>query len=144
MTGATVSARLSQVDRLRLATEILLAYGEVRWSLRRDSLPGVVATLRSAPLASNVGVILLPDPSLDGQRLGDAVVRTLSPVPSAARCLLRSLLLLRLLARRGIHGALVIAVQPNDEAALDAHAWVEIDGRPLLAPAPSYGRLVTL
>lgn len=143
MTVATGTARLSSIERLRLAAEILLAYGRVRWSLRRDSLPGVVATLRSAPPA-NTGVVLLPEPALDGQRLGDAVVRTLSPVPSAARCLMRSLVLLRLLARRGVHGALVIAVQPNQEMALDAHAWVEVDGRPLLTPAPTYGRLVTL
>jgi hypothetical protein len=143
MTGATVTVRLSPVEKLRLAAEILLAYVRVRWSLRRDSLPGVVSTLRSAPPV-HVGVVLLSDPSRDGQRLGDAVVRTLSPVPTAARCLVRSLVLLRLLARRGVHGALVIAVQPNEETALDAHAWVEVDGHPLLAPAPSYGRLVTL
>lgn len=81
-----------------------------------------------------------------GRRTGDelarAVVRVLGLVPGGERCLTRSLVLLRLLARRGIHGDLIIAVRPDERMSLAAHAWVEVDGRPLLAPALEDGRLL--
>jgi hypothetical protein len=55
------------------------------------------------------------------------------------------LVLLRLLARRGVAGSLVIAARPESEDAFEAHAWVEVAGRPVLRTAsPEYGRLVTL
>jgi len=58
---------------------------------------------------------------------------------------MRALVLLSLLARRGTDGTLVIAVLPTGELKLNAHAWIELDGRPLLTPATSeYGRLLTL
>jgi hypothetical protein len=58
---------------------------------------------------------------------------------------MRSLVLLRVLARRGASGSLVIAVRPSEDLTLAAHAWVELDGVPLLAPATAdHGRLVTL
>jgi hypothetical protein len=58
---------------------------------------------------------------------------------------MRSLVLLRLLARRGAAGSLVIAVRPNEDLSLDAHAWVELQDSPLLAPATDdHGRLLTL
>lgn len=73
------------------------------------------------------------------------MVRTLEAMPVDSRCLMRSLVLLRVLARRGVNGSLVIAVRPDELLKLAAHAWVEVDGRPLLAPAgPDHGRLVTL
>jgi Transglutaminase-like superfamily len=140
---AATPAPLSVVNKLRLAAEILSAYGRVRWSLRREKLPRVVAALRDSG-SGRASALPLPDAARDGQRLGAAVVRALSPIPSASRCLMRSLVLLDLLARRGAHGELVIAVQPSGQSPLDAHAWVEVDGRPLLAPAPAYGRLITL
>ena len=81
----------------------------------------------------------------DGARLAAAVVRTLEPLPVDSRCLMRSLVLLRVLSRRGVAGSLVIAVRPEERDRLDAHAWVEVAGRPLLAPAGMQdGRLVTL
>jgi hypothetical protein len=77
--------------------------------------------------------------------LARAVVRTLEAHPVDSRCLMRSLVLLRVLARRGVSGELVIAVRPEVSDTLGAHAWVEVRGEPLLAPAGSeHGRLVTL
>jgi hypothetical protein len=64
-------------------------------------------------------------------------------MPADSRCLMRSLVLTRLLARRGIESRLVISVRPGERFA--AHAWVEHDGVALLpADAPQSERLVTL
>ena len=72
-------------------------------------------------------------------------MRTLEHVPLDSRCLMRSLVLLRVLAARGVDGSLVIAVRPEASERLDAHAWVEVAGEPLLRPGGAeHGRLVTL
>lgn len=142
MKSGASDRELLLIGKLWLAAEIIAVYGRVRWSLWRASVPGVITALR-AP-GRPFGAWLLTDAAHDGHRLGAAVVKTLSPMPSASRCLMRSLVLLRLLTRRGIHGSVVIAVAPSEETPLDAHAWVEVDGRPLLAPAPNHDRLVTL
>ena len=56
---------------------------------------------------------------------------------------MQSLVLTRLLARRGVDSQLAIAVRPGESFA--AHAWVEHDGEPLLPPqAPSFEQLVLL
>ena len=143
MSYSSLPARLSAIKKARLAIEIMAAYARVRWLLRRDGLPGTIATLRESPHAC-AGASAARDALDDGRRLGRAVVRTLAPLPRGSRCLTRSLVLLSLLARRGVTGELVIAVQPSADPSLDAHAWVEVEGSPLLAPALGYGRLVTL
>lgn len=125
--------------RLRLAGEIVGAYAQARRALRHRPLPDVVADLRGGAATVDAD---RPDA---GPRLARAVVRTLEPLPLDSRCLMRSLVLLRLLARRGVAGRLVIAVTPNQSDQLAAHAWVELDGRPLLAPGGfEDGRLLTL
>jgi hypothetical protein len=48
-----------------------------------------------------------------------------------ARCLGRSLLLWFLLRRRGTDAELVIGTAGAQGRALPAHAWVEVDGRPV-------------
>jgi hypothetical protein len=143
VSAATLPAGLSAVEKGRLAIEIVGAYTQVLRLLRGNPLPDAIAELRTgAPLASGApanGTALG-----DGPRLGRAVVRTLAPLPRGSRCLTQSLVLLALLARRGVAADLVIAVRPNADPSLDAHAWVEVDGRPLLPVAADYGRLVTL
>jgi hypothetical protein len=130
--------RLAAPSRVRLAVEVLATYAEVRWRLRRTDLPAVVAALRAPsrrprrlPLAG------------DERRLAAAAVRVLRALPSDARCLTRSLVVLALLARRGADSTLVIAARPGP--AFAAHAWVERGGRPLL-PTEGFGdvRLVEL
>ena len=54
---------------------------------------------------------------------------------------MRSLVLLRMLARRGVVCRLVIGVRPGET--LEAHAWIEHDGHPLL-PTLGYERLTVL
>jgi hypothetical protein len=129
---------MNLLHKARLAGEILADYVAVRRELRHHSLPAVVAALRSG------GPPRRPLPA-DGGRLARAVVRTLEPLPLDSRCLMRSLVLLRVLARRGVSGQLVIAVRPQERDQLNAHAWVEVRGQPLLDPAgQDHGRLVTL
>ena len=50
--------------------------------------------------------------------------------PTDSRCLIRSLVLVRLLANRSIDARVVIGVKADDEFA--AHAWVEHGERALL------------
>jgi len=140
--GAFRHARLGHRERVRLAVEILAAYRVVRRSLRSDRLPEVVAMLRESP--AQHAPRPLADPVADGERLGHAVTRTLRLVPARTLCLVRSLVLLRLLASRGVVGELVISALPAQGSTLDAHAWVELDGQPLLAPGPDGARLLVL
>jgi hypothetical protein len=126
------------VSRLVLAGEILATYAWVRWSIRRRDLRTVLLGLRAAgaPRATEY-------PVTTGRRLGRAVGRTLALLPADSRCLMQSLVLTRVLARRGIDTRLVIAVRPGKRFA--AHAWVEHDEQALLpAGAPSFEQLVTL
>ena len=56
---------------------------------------------------------------------------------------MRSLVLTGMLARRGVYATVVIGVRP--EPTFAAHAWVEVDGRPLLPDDESiYRRLVEI
>lgn len=131
---------MSRVAKARLAGEILLAYATARWHLSRQPLPEAVNRLRGVERSQTNA-----PGRAQSARLGRAVTRTLSPLPADTRCLLRSLVLVRVLARRGGRPALVIAARPGERTELDAHAWVEVEGQPVLPPASSdYGRLVTL
>jgi hypothetical protein len=144
MATAELSApapRLGPGQRLALGAEIVRAYLAVRRLNSRRKLPAVVVELRQAPVA---GDLPLPDPRVDGIRLGRAVMRALVLTPGGTKCLMRSLVLLRLLARRGVTDAeLIIAVQPGP-AVLDAHAWIELAGRALLPPGDGHERLLVL
>ena len=132
---------MSRGAKAQLASEILLTYVSARWHLRSQTLPRAVASLREVGHERAHG----PISGDEGERLGRAVSRTLARLPADSRCLVRSLVLLRLLARRGVEAALVIAARPGLADGLDAHAWVEVAGRPVLAPADfDQGRLVTL
>lgn len=155
MTVLDSVAPLSPFAKAQLAIEIFATYVRVRWSMWRDNLPTAVVTLTAARAPRALSPVL-GDVPRDGLRLGRAVVRGTASLPSGSACLLRSLVLLRVLARRGVRGDLVIGVQlgphpelgshpgPGVRPPLDAHAWIEVDGEPLLNPAPDFGRLVKL
>ena len=117
--------------KLRLAAEILVEYLRAGWTLRRH---GLEAALAAVPRPSEDDDPRRHETSL---RMGRAVDRTLSSLPSDPRCLIRSVVLARLLARRGIGSRLVIGVRAVPE--FTAHAWVEHLGSPLL-PAGDYQR----
>jgi hypothetical protein len=124
--------------KLALGGEILATYARVRWTLRRRDLRNVLVELRGPARQAEVA-----EPVATGRRLGHAVRRTLGVLPTDSRCLMQSLVLTRMLARRGIETRLVIAVSPGERFA--AHAWIEHDDEALLpAGAPSFEQLVTL
>jgi hypothetical protein len=128
------------VERLQLAAEIVTAYARARLALRRAPIAAVVAGLRTEYCSPSS-----PTPqSLDeARRLGWTVSRTLAFVPGDTRCLVQSLVLTHLLARRGIPAKLVIGARSGPEFL--AHAWVEHSGEPVLTPGDgSFGRLVEL
>jgi Transglutaminase-like superfamily len=131
----------SPMERVHLAAEIVAAYLQARRELRRAPIASVVATLRSEsppPQLAAAAVALE-----EARRLGWVVARTLRLMPGDTRCLARSLVLTRLLARRGIPAKLVIGARGGPDFL--AHAWVEYEGQPVLSPGDgSFGRLVEL
>ena len=73
------------------------------------------------------------------RQLGHAVRRASRYSPARPSCLVRSVALIRLLERHGIHGGLLrIGVRPHDGKLL-AHAWVEHDGE-VLGDRPAHVR----
>ncbi len=106
--------------KLLLAAEILIAYCRVRWAMRSQALPDLVAGIRARrgdPASLSPG----------GRRqLAGAVMGLLSVLPTDSRCLVRSLVYLTLLQRRDTVATLVIGVRTEPEFA--AHAWVELGG----------------
>jgi hypothetical protein len=133
---------LNQAERVHLAAEIVAAYAQARRELRRAPITTVMARLRTqssaiAPATATHGTLE------EARRLGRAVARTLSLLPGDTRCLVRSLVLTRLLARRGIPAKLVIGARAAPDFL--AHAWVEYAGDPVLSPGDgSFARLVEL
>lgn len=128
----------------RLVLEIGRDFLRVRRTLRSGGLKAALAVARPDP--SPVGVLTLRGGEDDwgtAFRLARAVDRTLALLPGDTRCLTRSLVLSSLLSRRGTKGAIVIGVRPGES--FGAHAWVELDGRPLQPPGgTTYPRLVEL
>lgn len=132
--------RLSHAERIWLAAEIVAAYVQARRALRRAPIASVVASLR---LHSSPALAPGADTLEEARHLGRAVTRTLTLLPGDTRCLVRSLVLTRLLARRGIPAKLVIGARSAPDFL--AHAWVEHADDPVLAPGDgSFGRLVEL
>jgi hypothetical protein len=129
--------------KLGLAAEILGLYARARKGVRDNDLRAAVEDLRPALPAEPDGAEADGAGYLAGLRYGRAVTRLLTALPLDSRCLMQSLVLTGLLARRGIRCSLVIGVRPGAE--FGAHAWVELDGRPLLPPqADKFERLLAL
>jgi hypothetical protein len=115
-------------ERLALVAEILATYVTVRWQVRRHDLPTAVAALRAGRRLAVV--------DRDPHRLAAFAERIVARIPGDSRCLMRSLVVLAMLARRGVDARLVLAARPTPEFA--AHAWVERNGDPLL-PTRGFG-----
>ena len=122
---------LGALERVSLVGEIVVTYAVVRWHVRRRDLPDAVALLRTALVAGLRGSL-----AWDERRLAAAAERVLSRLPGDSRCLTRSLVVLTMLARRGVDVRLVLAARPSPTFA--AHAWVEHSGQPLL-PTRGFG-----
>jgi hypothetical protein len=129
------------LHRIALAAEIGLAYARSRWLLSRRDLPATLRALRPRTAGSSAANA---DGVQAGLHLAQATGRLLEALPPAdSRCLMRSLVVSRLLDRRRIPSAVVIGVTSGE--AFGAHAWVEVAGHPVLEPGDgSYLRLVEL
>jgi hypothetical protein len=124
--------RLSPLERVAMACEILAEYVRVRWLLRRSDFQTAVARLRATPRAPGQET-LVPGSRLAehiGARLGRLVWKTLRVLPTDSRCLMQALVLTAVLARRGLDGDLIIGVRTEPE--FEAHAWIEHRGLALL------------
>jgi hypothetical protein len=126
-------------EKVALTAEILVSYVVVRRRLWRTEFPQALAAIRR----TEARVVAVGDPARTGVRLGRATSRVLRLLPTDSRCLMRSLVVVRLLARRGIEARLVLGVSgPGDFV---AHAWVEQSGVPLLPTGgDAFRRLVEL
>lgn len=127
--ASDVLAPLTSIDKMRLAGEILVVYVDtlVRTACAQPKLLDAGSQARG-PAArdtpSELGVA-------GAARLGLAVARTADCLPGSS-CLVRSLVLSRLLSRRGLRGCLVIGVRHCDGEPFSGHAWVEYGGIALL------------
>lgn len=124
-------------ERTALVAEILATYCVLRWEMRDDDLVTTVRRARRELLSRQEAGSSDEDHRV-GVRLGFAVSRVLRVLPTESACLMRSLVLLRLLARRGLSCSLVVGVSTAPKFA--AHAWIEQSGRSLL---PSYNPVFT-
>jgi len=151
--------KLPPGPRLRLTAEVLRTYARVRWVMRDPDAEHAVGRLRTngRPPADAREPAEHPESTeqqdlaaaheqnlelLAAWRLAHATGRVLERLPSDSRCLFRSLTLMCMLERRGIDQTLVVAVRPQP---FGAHAWLEVDGQPVLPEAdPGYERLLEL
>jgi len=130
-------------DKVRLFVEILFAYARVRRILYCYELPRAVELLRSARCEPNRRFGEEELVAGGGWRYALAVVKVLRLLPADSRCLVRSLVLMHVLARRGAETTFVLGVIPEPE--FTAHAWIEHRGVPLLKPGRTGdGRLLEL
>ena len=117
------------LERVRLVAEVLATYLRVRRLVRDLELRDVVARLRNGTCQASLDPAAV---SSAAYRLASSVQRTIGPLPLDSRCLMRSLVLARMLARRGIDATVVVGVRVAP--GFVAHAWVEYRGRALLPP----------
>jgi hypothetical protein len=119
--------------------EIVGTYAKARWWLMRLDFPQAVAAARRVqpPAAARTA-----DPTASAMRLGRTVGRTLSALPFDGKCLVRSLVLTHMLARRGIESSFVLGVRAKPTFL--AHAWLERDGTALLPTGPEFERIAEL
>lgn len=129
--------RIGAGMRLRLAAEVAWTYVEVRRLMARHDIVHVVAVLR----AGSHDRLDAETARRQAMRLGRPVWRTLSVLPADSRCLVRSLVVLRMMARRGARCDLSIGARAGDE--FEAHAWVEHGGHAVL-PTLGYLPLTTI
>ena len=123
--------------KLRLRAEIAWTTLRVRRLIHRNDLSAALDRCRNAAAPSE------PAPSRDEVvRVARAVRRTLGALPGDSRGVIASLVLIAVLARRGVAASLVVGRPRNGYG---AHAWVEVGGLPALPAAKDkFAHLVAL
>jgi Transglutaminase-like superfamily len=122
--------RFSPLEKVLLIGEIISLYARTKLMLRSRKIDDVADQARAA--LDPKGETPPPEVLWFALRLGSVVEKSLQHLPGDTRCLTRSLVLVQMLARRGVYSNVVIGVRPAPSFA--AHAWVELDGRALLSP----------
>ena len=129
--------------RLALILEILSIYAVTSVRMRRRDVLQITARGRDGSDLTVDGVHASEKDARVARRLGWAVTRTLTILPTDSRCLVQSLVLQRLLVARSIPSRVVIGAR--SDGPFMAHAWVECNS---VAVLPSRGyehsRLVEL
>jgi hypothetical protein len=123
-----------------LGAEILRDYARAYRLMRTAPLAEALGRLRSHAAAPSPPT---PEQHATALRLGRAVMLILRLLPTDRRCLVRSLVVSGVLARRGIPAELVLGVRPNSSEPFMAHAWVEHGGECVL-PDEGFSRLHAL
>ena len=130
---------LTPREKVVLTGEILATYAAALRRLRGADVRMMAGWARDCPVRQET------PPEAEARRtavrLGRIVGRVLTVLPTDSRCLVKALVLARLLSRRGVEHVIVIGVRPGAE--FEAHAWVECAARPVL-PAGDYERLLEL
>jgi hypothetical protein len=136
-----VDERHRLFPRVALGLEVGATALRCRWELRRGGIRRAISFARRGEVAPR-GHGARPNDSPDeaqvandiaaGRRLSAINASVLGHLPGDSRCLIRSLVLLRLLCARGVAAKLVLAVRRESE---EAHAWVEVAGIAVSAPA---------
>jgi hypothetical protein len=141
----------SPLGKLMLALEIVATYARARWWLRRADITetaalarlGAARDSRPTPVGSEAAARPAREEALLGLRLGMVIQRVFRLLPGDTRCLTRSIVLMRMLARRQVDTKLIIGVRAAPS--FGAHAWIEHRGKPLLEPIePDGQRMVEL
>lgn len=121
-----------------LTVEILAAYLPLARLVRSNDVEAMVGSARRWRAAPALPEDVARATAI---RLGRIVERLLRALPTDDRCLIRSLVVLRMLSERGIAARLVIGVRTD--VGFGAHAWVEYEGWPVL-PAVGFSPLLSL
>lgn len=119
---------LTLPGKVRLLGRVWATAVQVQFALWRRPLPDIVEGAERLALRARV----------PPARLSRAVSRGLRIGPWQPRCVVRSLVLYRLLRAQGDAAELVIGL-PARPTSSDAHAWVELAGWDV-GPAPGRGR----
>lgn len=125
--------------RVRIVLEVLCTYPVMLRALRRTSPAAMVGVART--IGSPAVEIPPTGARCEAERLGAIVGAVLDRLPTDSRCLIQSLVLTRLLARRSIDARVILGV--SVDAGFKAHAWVEHEGSPVL-PRLRYEPLIDL
>jgi hypothetical protein len=120
------------LDKLFLALAIWARFIRVKTLLASRDVASVTRALGQPPTHPRRG--------RNPIHLGRAVWKTLSPGPLRPRCLPVALVHYRLLVEQGVPAEVVIGL-PDQAEAIDAHAWVEIEGIDVGPPPGRGGRI---
>ena len=124
-----VKERIPVRYKLGILGRIAKTFVLVHLLLRRMALPDVVAALKKVERRRSYRI--------DPRRLGRVIYRMLAVGDRRARCLINSLVALRLLLEQGDNAELVIGL-PESPADIVAHSWIEIEGVDV-GPPPGRG-----